>query len=68
MVASIEALYIVLGYSKVEIRQDPLSIDKYYQSICFYKRIQLGKVVNTMTLGVGITEDKRFKMVAELSN
>ena len=68
MAASIEALYIVLGYSNVEIRQSPLSLDKYYQSICSYKRIQLGKVVNTMTLGVGITEDKRFKMVAELSN
>ena len=30
MAASIEALYIVLGYSNVEIRQSPLSLDKYY--------------------------------------
>ena len=68
MAASIESLYIVLRYPNVEIRQSPLSLDKYHQSICSYKIIQLGKVVNIRTLGVGITEDNRFKMVTELSN
>ena len=32
MVASIEALYIVLGYPNIEISQNPLNLDKYHQS------------------------------------
>ena len=68
MAASIEALYIVLGYPNVEIRQSPLSLDKYHKSICGYNRQQLGRVLNTRSLGVGITEEKRIKMVTELSN
>ena len=68
MAGSIEALYIVLGYPNVEIRQSPLSLDKYHKSICGYNRQQLGRILNTRSLGVGVTEEKRIKIVTELSN
>ena len=68
MVASIEALYIVLGFPEETIRQNPLSLDKYFQSICSYERVQLGKLVNTRKMSVGITETKRLAMITELSN
>lgn len=42
MAVSIEALYIILGFPKVEKRQDCLSLDKYFESTCSYKRTQLG--------------------------
>ena len=47
MAASIEALYIILGFPDTSIRQDPLSLDKYFESVCSYERIQLGVKVNT---------------------
>ena len=68
MVASIEALYIVLGYPNIEISQNQLKLDKYHQSNYSYKIIRSGKVLNSIFLGVGITEEKILKMVTALSN
>ena len=68
MVASIEALYIVLGYYNIEIRQRPLSLDKYHKSTCSYNIHQLGIVLNIISSGVGVTEEKRMTMFTELSN
>ena len=45
MAANIEALCIVLGFPDLTARQNPLSLDKYSQSVCSYERIQLGKLV-----------------------
>ena len=61
MAASIEALYIVLGYSNIEIRPSPLSLDKYHKSTCSYNIHQPGKVLNTRSSEVGVTEEKRIK-------
>ena len=36
MAASIEALYMVLGYPDITARQDALSLDMFLQSICSY--------------------------------
>ena len=58
MAASIEALYIILGFPDVQIRQDPLSIDKYFESICSFQRIQLGISLNTRTMSLRLTEKK----------
>ena len=49
MAASIEALYMILGYPDIKKRQNPLSLDKYFESVCSYTRIQLGISVNTRT-------------------
>ena len=68
MAASIEALYIILGRPETDKRQDPLSLDKYYESICSYDRTQLGFQINTRKMTVGLTEKKRFFMLNELSH
>ena len=47
MAANIEALRIILGYSDLTASQNPLSLDNYSQSVYSYKRIQLGKFVNS---------------------
>ena len=68
MAASIEALYTVLGYPETEKRQSPLSLDKYFDSVCSYERIQLGFQVNTRTMSIALTEKKRLSMLDELSH
>lgn len=38
LAASIEVLFILLGYSEEYLRKSTLSIDKYYESLCSYSR------------------------------
>lgn len=68
MAASIETLYIVLGYPNFKNRQSPLCLDKHFESICSYMRIQLGIQFNTVSMSISLTDDKRLVMVAELSH
>ena len=68
MAASIEALHIILGYPDTEIRQNPLSLDKYYESTCSFERIQLGIRVNSRTMCLSLTDKKRLSMLDELSH
>ena len=68
VVASIEALYIILGFPDIERRQDPLSLDKYFESVCSYKRTQLGIDINTRRMCVSLTNKKRKSMLDELSH
>ena len=58
MVASIEALYVFLGFPEIDKRQNPLSLDKYFESVCSYNRIQLGININTRTMTISLTEKK----------
>ena len=67
MAASIEALYIILAYPNIAIRQDALSLDKYFESICSYQRTQLGININTRKMTIGLTDKKRLSMLDELS-
>ena len=66
--ANIEAIYLVLGFPDELVRQNPLSLDKYFQSIASHERVQLRKLVNTQTMSVGITDIRRQAMVTELTN
>ena len=68
LTASIEALQIVLSFPDLERRQNALSLDKYFETTCSYKRIQLGINVNTRTMTVGLTDIKRIAMLDELSH
>ena len=68
MAASIEALHIILGFPDIEKRQNPLSLDKYYESICSFDRIQLGININTRSMSIRLTEKKRLSMLDELSH
>ena len=68
MAASIEALYIILGYPEEEKRQNALSLDKYYDSVCSHERVQLGIRVNSRTMTIGLAETRRVTMLNELSH
>ena len=68
MAASIEALHIILGYPELDVRQNPLSLDKYFESTCSYERVQLGIKVNTRTMSLSLTDKKRLAMLDELSH
>ena len=68
MAASIEALHMVLGYPDATKRQEPLSLDKYFESTCLFERIQLGIAINTRNLSIKLTEKKRFAMLDEISH
>jgi len=56
MAANIEALYIILGFPEIDKRQNPLSLDKCFESICSYNRIQLGININTRSMTISLTE------------
>ena len=68
MAASIEALYMILGYPDIKKRQNPLSLDKYFESVCSYTRIQLGISLNTRTMMIYLTDKKRMAMLDDLSH
>ena len=68
MAASIEALYLVLGFPDERVRQNPLSLDKYFQSIASFRRVQLGKLVNKWTMSVSITDVQKQEKFTELTN
>ena len=68
MVASIEALYIILGSPENDTRQNPLSLDKYCKPICSYERMQLGISINTRSMSIRLTQKKRIAMIKELSH
>ena len=68
MAASVEALYIILGFPEEGKRQEPLRLDKYFESICSYKRTQLGIDINTRTMHISLTEKKKLSMLDELSH
>ena len=68
MAASIEALHVILGYPDLEVRQNPLSLDKYFESSCSYERVQLGITINTRNMTIALTDKKRLSMLDELSH
>lgn len=65
---SIEDLYMILGFPDICIRQDALSLDKYWQSIYSYERIQLDFLITTYTLNVGLSNQKHLLIVDEITN
>ena len=68
MAASIEALYIILGYPDTKIRQNALSLDKYFESVCSHERVQLGILINTRSMTLSLTDKRRKDMLDELSH
>ena len=58
MATSIEALYIILGLLDTERRQDPLSFNRYFESVCLYKGTQLGIDINTGKMIVSLSDKK----------
>ena len=68
MAVSIEALHMVIGYPDITARQDALSLDKFLQSICSYQCEQLGVLINTRSMTIGLAEQKRLVMIDELTH
>ena len=68
MVTNIKVLHIILGYPDANIRQNTLSLDKYYELTCSYEHIQLGITINTRKMTLTLTKKKRLSMLDELSH
>ena len=68
MTASIEVLYIILGYPDIQIGQDTLSLDKYYQSIFSNTRVQLCVLIKTRAMTVGLFNAKCSLVIEELAH
>jgi len=62
MAASVESLFLLLGYPEPTKRRSPLSMDKYYQAQCSYSKKQLGYLINTRDMIVTSPPDKILKM------
>ena len=61
MAAIIEAIYVVFGDDS-PVRRSALSMDNYYEATCSYEKIQLGNLINTRKMTVGLPSDKQKKI------
>ena len=68
LAASIEALFVLLGFPDEAVRKSPLTMDKYYESLCSYMRAQLARLVNTRHLNVSIPDEKRNETLRVLQS
>jgi hypothetical protein len=50
--ASIEAIFILLGHSDLDCRQDPISFDKMEDMVISYANKVLGQIINTRAMEV----------------
>ena len=66
MSASIEALFLVTGPDKPEIRRSNLSMDKFYQATCDPVKEQLGIIIDTNKMIVKMTPQKIIALKTEL--
>ena len=66
IVASIKALFILLGFPEAEKRRVALSAEKFIKSACSYKRVQLGILVDTRSMTVSLPDDKRNLICNEI--
>ena len=68
IVASVEALYRIFGQPQPEYRKSPLSMEKFMRAKCSYKKVQLGKCINTRTMMVCMSDDMKQKLMIELDH
>ena len=55
IVTNIEAIFLILGFSEDHKRVNTISLDKFYESVCSYDRVQLEKRLNTKTMLVSLS-------------
>lgn len=55
--ASIETLFLLLGETDLQHRQDPVSWDKLLEMILHFMNIAIGVHINTRTMRVGVPHD-----------
>ena len=54
LAATIEAIFVVMGQPKTEVRQNPLAMDKWVELVVGSQQIMLGLDIRTRQLDVGI--------------
>ena len=57
LAVSIEAIFVVMGLPKTEVRQNPLAMDGWIKLIMGPQQIMLGIDIRTRSLDVGITSE-----------
>ena len=67
MAASLEALFLLLGYP-CELRRSPLSMDKFYQAQCSWEKEQLGLIINTRTMTISLPQAKVDRLLTLLES
>eukprot|EP00957_Ditylum_brightwellii_P085773 6524649-Ditylum_brightwellii.AAC.1 len=60
MSASIEALFILMGYPEHNMRRNAVRIEKYLTAQCSYEKKQLGIRLNTRAPALGLMADKKW--------
>ena len=60
MSASIEALFILMGYHEPHRRRNVVCMEKYLAAQCAYEKKQLGVRLNTRALALGLMADKKW--------
>ena len=57
LAVTIEAIFVVMGPPKTDVRQNPLAMDKWIELIVGPQQIMLGLDIRTRSLDVGITSE-----------
>eukprot|EP00957_Ditylum_brightwellii_P129501 9878144-Ditylum_brightwellii.AAC.1 len=60
MSASIEALFILMGYPEPHRRRNAVCMEKYLAVQCAYEKKQLGVRINARALALGLMADKNW--------
>eukprot|EP00957_Ditylum_brightwellii_P195903 14925994-Ditylum_brightwellii.AAC.1 len=68
MSASIEALFILMGYPESRRRRNAVCMEKYLAAQYEYEKKQLGVRLNTRALALGIMAYKKLCMTSELQH
>ena len=68
IVASVEVLFLILGFPEDHKRINNISLDKFYEFVCSYNRVQLGKRLNTRTMLVSLSSERRHKIPKEVKH
>ena len=66
--SSVEAFFLILGCPEDHKRVNNISLDKVYESVCSYDRVQLGKRLNTRTMLVSLSSERRHKILKEVKH
>ena len=62
MSASIDALFILMGYPEPHRRRNAVCMEKYLVAQCAYEKKQLGIRLDTRTLSLGLMADKKISL------
>eukprot|EP00957_Ditylum_brightwellii_P161316 12282792-Ditylum_brightwellii.AAC.1 len=68
MSASIEALFILMGYPEPHRQINAVCMENYLAAQCVYEKKQLGIKINTRALALGLMADKKLDMTSELQH